>query len=137
MPKLAVVDTGPLYAAIDADDADHDRCVEIMQKSKMLLIFPALVIAEVCYLVGSRLGALVEQQFLQGLKQCEVEAPQGDDWLRIGDLVHQYRDFSLGGVDASVIALAERVNTDTVITLDRRHFSAIRPKHCKTLNLLP
>jgi len=46
-------------------------------------------------------------------------------------------DFPLGVVDASVVAVAERLETDTVITLDRRHFSAIRPRHCAHFRLLP
>jgi predicted nucleic acid-binding protein len=48
-----------------------------------------------------------------------------------------YRDFPLGGVDASVVALAERLNTDLVVTLDRRHFPAIRPRHVPAFRLLP
>jgi hypothetical protein len=36
-----------------------------------------------------------------------------------------------------VISLAERLNTDLVITLDRRHFGAVRPRHCRAFRLLP
>jgi predicted nucleic acid-binding protein len=49
----------------------------------------------------------------------------------------QYADFPLGSTDASVIALAERLGTDVVITLDRWHFGAVRPRHCEALRLLP
>jgi uncharacterized protein len=58
-------------------------------------------------------------------------------WLRIAELVRQYANFPLGGTDASVVALAERLNTDLRITLDRRHFSAIRPRHCAAFRLFP
>lgn len=134
---LAVVDTGPLYASVDADDADHDACVEALRAPGMRLVIPAMVVAEATYLIGTRMGADVESAFLAALASVDVEAPEPDDWRRIGSLVKRYRDFPLGGTDASVIALAERLRTDTVITLDRRHFAAVRPRHCKTLRLLP
>ena len=60
-----------------------------------------------------------------------------DDWSRMAELVEQYADFPLGATDASVITLAERLNTDTLITLDHRHFAAVRPRHCVNFHLLP
>jgi uncharacterized protein len=56
---------------------------------------------------------------------------------RIAELVEQYADFPLGGTDASVIALAERLDTATIITLDHRHFAAVAPRHTKAFELLP
>jgi uncharacterized protein len=134
---LAVVDTGPLYAAADADDQDHDRCVQALQLPGLRLLIPALVVAEATYLIGRRMGPSVEAAFLEGLSALDVIAPSAADWLRIAALVRQYADFPLGGADASVIALAERSGTDTIITLDRRHFAAVRPRHCIALRLLP
>ncbi len=66
-----------------------------------------------------------------------VEAPTPSDGERIGELGVQDGDFPLGGTDASLVALAERLQTPTVITLDRRHFAAVRPRHCRVLSLLP
>ena len=134
---IAVVDSGPLYAVTDADDADHASSIAVLQRSDLQLVIPALVVAEVTYMVGRRLGALAEARFLQGLAQFDVEAPMGQDWMRIGELVEQYHEFPLGGTDASVVALAERLQTDLVITLDHRHLSAVRPQHCAALTLLP
>jgi predicted nucleic acid-binding protein len=59
------------------------------------------------------------------------------DLTRTGALVLRYADFPLGGVDASVIAVAERFGVDRVATLDRRHFSVIKPSHVPALTLLP
>ncbi|MGH9657501.1 MAG: PIN domain-containing protein [Bryobacteraceae bacterium] len=66
-----------------------------------------------------------------------MEAPTPDDWPRIANLVQQYGDFPLGGVDASVVALAERLDIETIVTLDDRHFRAVRPRHRTALRLLP
>ncbi len=134
---FAVVDTGPLYAAVDADDADHERCLAALETKGLRLVLPAMVVAEATYLIGSRLGAKVEAEFLRSLTEFDVAVPDPADWLRIAELVRRYGDFPLGGTDAAVVALAERLKTDLVITLDRRHLQAVRPRHCKSLRLLP
>ena len=56
---------------------------------------------------------------------------------RMAELVRTYADFPLGGTDASVIALAERVGAGIVVTLDRRHFTAVKPNHLDAFQLLP
>jgi predicted nucleic acid-binding protein len=40
-------------------------------------------------------------------------------------------------VDASVVAVAERLGIGTVATLDRRHFTVVRPRHVDMFELLP
>jgi predicted nucleic acid-binding protein len=134
---LVVVDTGPLYAVVDEDDADHARCRAVLEQARHRLIIPTLVIAEATYLIGTRLGPDIEAQFLRGLTRMHVESPTPDDWPRIADLVTQYGDFPLGGADASIVALAERLDIETIVTLDDRHFRAVRPRHRKAFRLLP
>jgi predicted nucleic acid-binding protein len=134
---IAVVDTGPLYAAADADDADHESCVAALATPGLRLVVPALVVAEATYLVGTRLGPRAEAAFLRGLDELAVDAPVPEDWPRIADLVEQYAAMALGGTDASVVALAERLASDTLVTLDRRHFRSVRPRHCAAFRLLP
>lgn len=133
---IAIVDAGPLYAAADASDADHERCIGVLQRPDLHLVLALLPVAEAAYMVGRRLGASAEARFLWGLAGFDTEGP-GADWPRIGDLVEQYADFPLGGANASVVALAERLGTDLVVTLDRRHFAAIRPGHARAFRLLP
>jgi predicted nucleic acid-binding protein len=60
-----------------------------------------------------------------------------DDFGRMADLVDQYSDLRLGTTDASVIALAERLGVSEVATLDKRHFTVVRPTHAEALTLLP
>jgi uncharacterized protein len=135
--SLAVVDAGPLYAAADVDDRDHAASLAALARPDLHLVVPALVVAEATYFVGRRLGAAAESAFLRGLAVLEVEAPASEDLDRMADLVVEYADFPLGGTDASVIALAERLQAPIVVTLDRRHFAAVRPRHRETLELLP
>jgi predicted nucleic acid-binding protein len=137
MISIAVVDSGPLMAAANRADPDHDRCVEVLSDPVLRLVVPALCVAEVSYLLCRRAGPGVEARFLRGLEAVQVEAPLPEEWGRMAQLVERYADFPLGGTDASVVVLAERFETDLVITLDRRHFSAVSPLHCDRLRLLP
>lgn len=66
-----------------------------------------------------------------------VEPVMPNDWLRIAALVATYHDLPLGTVDASVVAAAERLGITTVATLDRRHFTVVRPKHVPAFEILP
>jgi uncharacterized protein len=137
MAALAVVDAGPLYAAADADDEDHAHSLSVLSRGDLRLVVPALVVAEATYFVGRRLGAAAESAFLSGLGALDVEGPTREDFVRMAALVAEYADFPLGGTDASVVALAERLGAQVVVTLDRRHFSAIRPQHREAFELLP
>ena len=134
---LAIVDAGPLYATADGDDDDHERCRAILSRADLRLVIPAMVVAEATYFVGRRLGARAEATFLRGLGAFAVAGPAPEDFVRIAELVEIYADFPLGGTDASVIALAERTGAEIVITLDRRHFGAVKPRHREALELLP
>lgn len=98
-----------------------------------------LVVTEVAYLLGSRVGPETEVRFLGDLASGDlvVEPVAVAEWMRIADLVAGYRDMPLGTVDASVIALAERLRTPVVATLDRRHFSVVRPANLPSLELVP
>ncbi|MEX5712093.1 MULTISPECIES: type II toxin-antitoxin system VapC family toxin [unclassified Parafrankia] len=132
-----VVDAGPLYAYVDADDQHHEACADLLETHPGPLIVPTLVITEVVYLLGTRLGTQAELRFLADLASgaFDVEAVHPTDWLRIADLVNQYRSLPLGTVDASVIACAERLGVDEVATVDRRHFTVVKAN--RTLTLLP
>ena len=100
---------------------------------------PVLVVAEVSYLVGTRLGAEAEVRFLGDLASgaFTTESVPPSDWIRISALVWTYRDLPLGTVDASVVATAERLGIGTIATLDRRHFGVVRPFHVAAFEIVP
>ena len=97
----------------------------------------ALVVAEVCYFAGKYINAEVEARFLRSLQTMQVTAPANEDWPLIANLVERYSDFPLGGTDASVAVLAEKLGTDLIITLDQRHFRALRMSDGRPFTLLP
>ncbi len=132
-----VVDTGPLVAAAIEDDPDYASCVELFMGHDLHLIVPTFVVAEAAYLISKRLGPPAEATFLASMADLDVEPPRPEDWSRMASLITTYADFPLGTVDASVIAVAERLGIETIITLDHRHFRSVRPNHVPAFHLLP
>ena len=98
-----------------------------------------LVVTEVAHLTATRLGAPAEARFLADLAAGEViaEPVHPADWERMAELVARYRDLPLGTVDASLVALAERLGETEVATFDRRDLGVVRPRHCEAFTLLP
>lgn len=97
------------------------------------------MVTEVTYLLATRLGPEPEVRFLGDLAAgaFSVEPVAAGDWLRIAELVANYRDLPLRTVDASVVAAAERLGVQEIATVDRRHFSVVRPSHVAAFTLLP
>lgn len=95
--------------------------------------------SEVAYLLEARLGADAEVRFLGDLAAGNLiaEPVRPADWLRIAELVAAYRDLPLGTVDASVVAVAERLDLVQLATLDRRHFTVVRPGHAPAFEIVP
>jgi predicted nucleic acid-binding protein len=124
---------------VDADDRHHAACLELLETDPGPLIVPLLVVTEVAYLIGTRLQPEAEVRFLGDLASGALngEHVEPSDWMRIAELVWRYRDLPLGTVDASVVATAERLGLTTLATLDRRHFSVVRPTHTTAFSLLP
>lgn len=127
-----------MYAYIDRDDRHHTASLDLLETHPGPLIVPTLVVTEVAYLLGTRLGADPEVRFLGDFAAGNliVEPVAASDWLRMAELVAQYADLPLGTVDTSVIAAAERLGANDIATLDHRHFTVVR-SNIGTLNLLP
>ena len=134
-----ICDTGPLLAALDAADPDHERCARMLTEADEDLVVPTLVLAELDYWCSRRLPPVAWLIFLEDLLAgvYRVESPDGDDLARCHELQAAYADLTLGVVDASVLALAERLGESKVATLDERHFRAVRPAHVDALELRP
>jgi predicted nucleic acid-binding protein len=115
---VIIWDTGPLFAAADADDRDHGRCVDLMRRTPPPLLMPAPVLAEVGYLLERERGARAEAEFLRSVRSGQVMMVPliMQDLDRMAELVEKYADFPIGLVDASVIA--ERLGADEIATLD-------------------
>lgn len=139
---MIICDTGPLVAAALSNDADHLACVELftsLHSAGTELLVPATVVAEVGYLLAREAGSRIESLFLRSLADGDFSIVDltAADYARMADLVVAYDSLPLGTTDASVLALAERLKLTEVATLDRRHFTVVRPDHVNALTLLP
>ena len=133
-----IIDTSVLFAAVDASDPAHAAAGAIVSSPEPRLV-PESVVVEADWLIADRFGVEVELRFLRALDEGHVvvEPIQPEDRIRATFLIDRYRDLRLGYVDATIIATAERLGERKIATLDRRHFSVVRPSHIETFELLP
>lgn len=138
MRGALVVDTSVVYGALDGFDPAHDACASLLS-SGVSVVMPPSVISEVDWLARTRGRRGAAKALLAGVLDGSMLVANLDatDYARVADLVERYDDFPLSVVDASVVAIAERLEQDTIATLDRRHFSVIRPLHVDAFTLVP
>lgn len=125
---MIVADTGAILALIDRDDEHHRAVRALYEEVHGQWLLPWAILPEVDYLLASQLGAEAEEAFLHDLAEGHylVEWGQEGDIDVAHRLCRQYQALRLGLVDAAVIAVAERVRASAIVTLDLRHFSAVR-----------
>ncbi len=134
-----LVDTGILFAMADLDDAWHEPVKAFLQNITDVLVVPITVLSEICYLLNTHLGKESERKLIASITQNElrVEGLTTEDFRRSLQLLETYSDVNIGFVDASMVAIAERLKINRILTTDRKHFSIIRPRHCHVFDLLP
>ncbi|MBI2069690.1 MAG: PIN domain-containing protein [Elusimicrobia bacterium] len=134
---LILIDTGPLYALADRGDGGHHQAVAFFEKTKETLMVCASVIPEVCYLFHKFLGPRAETAFIGSLQKGEIniENLEPGDIDRILEILERRPE--LGFVDASTIAVAERLRIVKIATFDRRHFASFKPKHARAFEIVP
>lgn len=138
MPRI-LLDTSAIYALADRDDKWHKPMVNAVEARAGERIVPVSVLTEVCYLVCTYLGPAAERRLIRATIGGEflLEGLNLQDLERVDAVLQKYADANIGFVDASIVAIAERLQVRTVATTDRRHFRLFRPKHCRVFELLP
>ena len=136
---MIVLDTGGLYAALDANEDLHRRAAAALTASKPPRLLSPFVLAELDYLISRRVGhdaelALVEE-VARGVYQLEPFS--SEDVALAGRIMANYADLAIGIADASVVVIANRHRTLDVLCTDARHFRALRGLGGKPFRLLP
>jgi len=134
-----VVDTGPLLASMDRTDRHHSSCRALLEGTQEPLVIPGPVLVELDYWIHQRLRPDVFVTLLDDIVRgaMAIAELRAEDYPRIRDLCRRYADADIGVVDASVLAIVERLGETKLATLDRRHFGILRPRHVDALSLLP
>ena len=134
-----IVDTSALLAFFDADEPDHQAVSAVLGDATEPLIVSPYVVAELDYLVASRLGVAAELAMLRELAggAWDLPAIAANDLSQAGSLMERYADQRIGVADVSNVVLATRYRTRTIVTLDRRHFHLLRPLNGGRFTILP
>jgi uncharacterized protein len=134
-----LLDSGFLFASLNASEAEHQATIRVLEDIREPIVLPVPAITEVAYLLARDIGNQAAADFVASLATTELtlETPLQEDYVRSSDILRQYADANLDFVDALIVATAERLNIKRLLTLDRRDFQLIRPKHCSSFELLP
>ena len=132
-----LADTSGILTLLDANTADYAAAHKVIETFE--LIVPQAILAEVDYLGTKYYGARAVRGFLEDVASRDYTYLPGDetDLRRALEIMNQYPDVPLGIVDSSVMALAERHGISRILTLDRKHFSLVKPKGLGYFELLP
>lgn len=136
---VLLVDTNVWLAAADRRSNRHNECLELLQVRRGELASTVPVISETGWLLLDRDGPHAQQQFLASIVSGDIDVLDlgAADWARVVELCHADADLGLDLIDASTIAVAERLKLNTIATLDRRDFTVVRPSHTDSFELLP
>ncbi len=134
-----IVDTSALLAFFDLDEPDHAAVAEVLDGATEPLVLSPYVVAELDYLVGSRLGVDAELAVLRELSGGAWDLPNFgfEDLREASSVIQRYRDQAIGVADASNVVLGTRYRTRTILTLDHRHFDVLRPIGGGRFTILP
>ena len=135
----AIVDTSFLVSLINPRESSHQACLAVAQATRERLVIPQVVLPEATYLVDKYLGQTAMRAMVRQLLQAtwSLEPLLEGDMERIVAVLDQYRDQNIDFADAAIVAIAERLKAQRILTLDRRHFGLMRPRHCAAFEILP
>lgn len=136
---MIICDTSGLIAAYSAADARHRQVVRVLGDEPDTPILSPFVLAELDYLVAARAGVRAELKVLGDVAAGVYRLAEFNrfDVARAAAVADRYRDKRVGLADASLVVLAARYQTTRLLTLDERHFRAIRPLNADAFTILP
>ncbi len=136
---MLLVDTSGLLSAIDAGQTRHVECAAVIAGRSGPFLLSPFVLAELDYLLASRVGRPAQLAFLDEVARgaYRLEAFDAADVETARRVLDKYGDLELGLADASIVVLADRHRVRDVLTLDRRHFHAMRQLNGRPFRLWP
>jgi len=136
---LIICDTSGLIAAYSTTDARHRQVARVLDAEPDAPVLSPYVLAELDHLVTARAGVRAELKVLGDVAAGTYRLAEFDrfDVARAAAVAERYRDMRIGLADASLVILAARYRTTRLLTLDERHFRAIRPLNANAFTILP
>jgi uncharacterized protein len=137
---VIIADTSGLYAIFNRRQPEHQAARAAVERDGGPLVLSPLVVAELDHFILARLGAQAEQVVLAELRSPAYRLAlfTDDDFKLASDVAVKYGDMQLGLTDASIVVQAARNKTTRILSLDHKHFGAVRPlTGDATFTLLP
>ena len=137
--SVLLFDAGALAASVDRRESRHEAVRKIIEAAEQPLVTSQIVLAEVDYLLLTRGGVDVESVFLADVAAgaYTAECLSAEELHLAHQVVLRHRDLEVGLADASMVVLAARFGTSTIVTLDERWFRAMQPLAGGHFTLLP
>jgi uncharacterized protein len=136
---VILLDTSGLLSALDKSQRYHKECAAALLGADGALLLSPFVLAELDYLLMRHLGPQAQAALLEEIVRgaYQLEPFDATDIARAKQVVERYADLNIGLADASIVVLAERHAVAEVLSLDERHFRAMRIQGRKRFSLLP
>ena len=136
---MILADTSGLLAAFGHDSRPYQQARAAYENDRGPVIMSPYVLAELDYMLLRRAGLKAETELLREVAAGIFKLAEFDsrDIAQAADVVEQYSGLRIGLADASIVVLAARYGTTRVLTLDERHFRAMRPLHADAFTILP
>jgi len=128
-----------LLAAIDSSQNQHAKAVAALRQASGPLLMSPFVLAEIDYLLATRVSAEAQHVLLEEVARGAYRLEQftAEDVASAAVILGRYGDLGIGLADASIVVLAERYGVLEVLTLDHRHFQALRGPGGRRFRLRP
>jgi len=136
---VILLDTSGLLAALDESQRCHGECVTALREGARPLLLSPFVLAELDYLLMRHVGHRAQTALLEEVARgaYRLEPFDANDVARAKEVLKKYADLGVGLADASLVVLAERHGVAQILTLDQRHFRAMRFAGRKQFRILP
>jgi predicted nucleic acid-binding protein len=136
---VILLDTSGLLAAIDSSQHHHDAASKALQEARGPRLLSPFVLAELDYLLATGVGVDAELALLDEVARgaYRLEPFAADDVASAKAILARSRDLGIGLADASICVLAARYGVYDVLTLDHRHFNAMRGPGGRRFRLRP
>jgi predicted nucleic acid-binding protein len=136
---MIILDTSGLLAAIDAAERTHKAAAAALRAAEPPRCLSPFVLAELDYLLTTRVSGVAARRLLDEVAggTYRLEDFSAADVAQAVGILDRYQDLGLGLADASLLVLAERNETRDILTLDERHFRAVRDSRGRPFRILP
>ncbi|MDQ3321543.1 MAG: PIN domain-containing protein [Acidobacteriota bacterium] len=138
MNEKSLFDTGFLLAILNIEDELHESCAAAYENENRAAL-PEAVIPELAYLVMRDLSYQALVKFLRSVAAGDFRLVPTElqDLERAAEVLEKYADSKVDFVDCVIVAIAERLNIERILTVDRRHFNLFRPRYCDVFEIVP